>query len=665
MNAAEQVRAAAADGAMLRRMLADADIVPLLLSLTQLTGRDDLLAEARPYVYGGWNYTQTIPRPLQKRIRAALVEAIEAAAADGRDVPDDPPADLLPRMLEMAAGEKVREEYIPVFREEAAFGERDLHDVDWRAPPPRERLEAFKVVVVGGGFSGIAMAIKLKRAGIPFIVIEKNDDLGGTWLENRYPGVGVDTPCHFFSYSFAFNTDWSSYFAAGDEILAYIHRCADEHAIRDDVRFGEEVSDAQYDAASATWTVRTKRKDGSTDTLTCKVLITAVGALNRPSIPPIDGLDTFAGPCFHTAQWRDDVDLTGKRVAMIGTGASGMQTGPSIAPIVDKLTIFQRSPHWAVLNPLYHANVPEAVRWAMRNVPFYANWFRFQLFWAASEQFHHTLKMDPEWTDPDHSLNAANARTRQDLIAYIKGQIGDRTDLLDKVIPDYPPFGKRMLRDNNWYKTLKQPNVELVTGRVDRVTSDAVWSNGEKHEVDAIVLATGFQAAKMLWPMSIRGRTGETLRDKWGDEDPRAHLGITVPGFPNFFIVYGPNTNLAHGGSAIFHSECQVRYIMLALRELLESGRDSMEVRQEPHDAYNARLDDVLAKMVWSHPGVTNWYKNSKGRVALNSPWRLLDYRNLTATLDPAEYVFADAEGAKEVDEARPVVREAREAARA
>jgi 4-hydroxyacetophenone monooxygenase len=249
--------------------------------------------------------------------------------------------------------------------------------------------------------------------------------------------------------------------------------------------------------------------------------------------------------------------------------------------------------------------------------------------------------MDPEWPHPERSLNAANDRLRQDLVDYVTAELGDRTDLLPKVIPNYPPFGKRMLRDNHWYKMLRRSNVDLVTAGVDRIEPDAVIADGQRYPADVIVFATGFQAARMLSPMDIRGRDGESLRDRWGDDDPRAHLGITVPGFPNFFMIYGPNTNLAHGGSAIFHSECQVRYILQAVREMMETGSSAIEVKASPFEDYNERVDAAHRGMVWSHPGVTNWYKNKSGRVIMNSPWRLVDYRNMTAEFVPGDYSFS------------------------
>ncbi len=649
MDTLKQVRDAVADKAALQVALAEADIVPLLMSLVQLTGRRDLLERARPYIKGAWNYLQEIPEALQAEIRAALVQALTELAAAGKPIAAEPPPALFEQMMETAVGQAVPELYRDVLMEEASFGGQDLRAVAWRKPPSPERLRGFKAVVIGAGLSGIAMAIRLQEAGIPYTVIEKNADAGGTWLENVYPGCAVDTPCHFFSYAFEPNSEWSSFFAKQEEILAYILKCVERYGIRQHIQFGREVERAEYGEAAGLWKITIRAAGGQTETISANIMISAVGALNRPSIPAIPGLADFAGPKFHTAAWDRNVDLAGKRVAMIGTGASGMQVGPTIAPVVKNLTIFQRSPHWAIRHPLYHASVSHGVRWAMRHIPFYASWFRFQLFWAASDGFHATLQMDPAWPHPERSLNAANETLRNELIAYVKAELGDRTDLLAKVIPDYPPFGKRMLRDNHWYKMLLRDNVELVTGGVDRVEPDAVIAGGQRYPVDAIVLATGFQAAKMLWPMDIRGRNGVSLRDRWGDEDPRAHLGVTVPGFPNLFLIYGPNTNLAHGGSAIFHSECQVRYIMQAIRELVETNSRAIEVREAPFLDYNERVDAAHRRMVWSHPGVGNWYKNTRGRVVMNSPWRLVDYRGMTATFAPEEYEFTASERISEM----------------
>lgn len=634
-----QIRKAVADETRLRHAIAGADIVPLLMSLVHLTGRAHWLDEVAPHIKGGWSFLVDVPPKMQACIRDELVDVLRNIAA-GRAAPASISEALLTRMMHTSVGQTVPPEYNEVFREEAGFDQRDYRAVPWRKPIAPRQLSDFRVLIIGAGFSGIGMAIKLDEAGIPYTIIEKNPDVGGTWLENHYPGCGVDTPCHFYSYSFAPNPEWSSFFAKLDEILQYIFGCVERYDVRDRIRFGEEVLRATYEEGDAVWRVRTRRTDGTEQELVANVLVTAVGALNRPKIPDIPGLRDFAGPVFHTAHWDESVDLTGKRVAMIGTGASGMQTGPSIAPKVARLTIFQRSPHWAVNHPLYHAAVSEDVKWVIRHIPYYVSWFRFQLFWAASDGFHHTLKMDPNWSTPNLSLNAENHKLREDLVGYIKGKIGDRPDLLAKVIPDYPPFGKRMLRDNNWYEMLLRPNVALVTEKIDHIGADAiVTADGVRHATDVIVLATGFQASRMLGPIEIHGRGGKRLREEWGEDDARSYLGITIPDYPNFFMIYGPNTNLAHGGSAIFHSECQIRYVLGGIRELIESCAKSIECRRDPYEAYNVKVDDALRSMVWSHHGVRNWYKNERGRVVLNSPWRLVDYRNMTAHFDPADYV--------------------------
>ncbi len=637
-NLDEQLKQAAANPAELRRATAGAHVVPLLMSYVHLTGDKKYFDRVRLYIQGGWDYQQSIPRQLQDEIRADLNAAIERLALEGGAVHHEPPKEELMEMIEVACGAKVPDMYLPIFYEETCFGGHDYRAVDWRKPVAEKELKKFKVVIAGAGFSGIVMGVRLKQAGIPFVIFEKNDNLGGTWYENTYPGVGVDTPCHFYSFSLSPNPDWPEFFSKGPELIAYLNRIADEFGIREDIRFSEEIKRAEYDENSCEWKIETETASGQFSSLRAKVFVSAVGALNRPSIPNLPGLDSFKGPKFHTARWDHSVDLTGKKVAMIGTGATGIQVAPAIVDRVEHLTIFQRSKHWITRHPMYHEHVPEAVTWASKHIPYYYDWFRFQLFWAASDGFHPTLRIDPNWTDPKHSLNAENAKMRDELIGYIEEELGDRTDLLAKVVPDYPPFGKRMLRDNNWFKMLCRPNIDLYAGEVDRIEEDGVVAGGKKYPADILVLATGFQASRMLWPMDIRGREGVSIRDKWGEDDPRAHLGITVPEFPNFFVLYGPNTNLAHGGSAFFHSECQVRYITEAMREMIENNWDELEVKAEPFEEYNAKVDEEHRNLVWSHPGVTSWYKNKNGRVTMNSPWRLAVYRNFTADIDLSEY---------------------------
>ncbi len=391
--------------------------------------------------------------------------------------------------------------------------------------------------------------------------------------------------------------------------------------MRRHVRFNTTVEAAHYDETTARWRLTLAGEDGAAETLEANAVISAAGQLNRPAIPDIPGLGDFGGPAFHTGAWEAEHELAGKRVALIGTGASAVQAGPAIAG--ERLVIFQRTPRCIVNNPNYYRRVGAGKQWVLEHLPFYARWYRFQLFWGFSDGIH-----------------ATNERFRTYMVRHAENMLGDDTDLLAKVIPPYPPYGKRMLIDNHWYEMLKRDTVDLVTDPIDHVTADTIVTrDGAVHDVDVILFATGFQAACMLAPMDVVGRAGWTLRDEWGDENPRAHLGMTMPGFPYFFVLYGPNTNLGHGGSIMFHAECQVRYVMKCLRHLIEGGHGAMECRTDVHDNFNDRVDAAHEKMVWTHPGTDNWYKNSKGRVITNSPWRLVDYWAWTKTPELDDYV--------------------------
>ena len=629
-----------AEPARLEARLMALDDVPLLLVYTHLTGDEGLMQRYAPHIKGAWAFEVDPVPELKRELVRALIATFGDYAASGRPLPPAPPRDLLQRMCDIAVGGHVPGEYMPMVLEELNFDRTDAKTVKWRKPPSPDFLSKFMVVVIGAGYSGLAMAAKLKDAGIPFTVIEKNEGVGGTWFENTYPGVAVDTPNHFYSYSFRVKPDWDHYFARGPEIIDYIRTCYGEMGIAQHIHFREEVAAAIWNAESCRWDITIRRADGTEYALAANAIVSATGLLNRPSIPDFPGMERFKGPLFHSARWDHSVDLTGKNVVQVGTGASGMQLGPQIAPIVKKLTIFQRSPHWARYNPLLFAETGEAKKWGLANVPYYTKWYRFQLLWATSDGVLPTLRKDPDWPEPKRSLNAANAVVREQLIEHISKQVNHDPELLAKVIPDFPPYGKRMLRDSNWFPTLTRDNVELVTGVPKEITETGVVDkDGIEHPADVIVLATGFKANMPLAPMHIVGTQG-SIRDHWGDDNPRAYLGVTVPHFPNLFILYGPNTNGGHGGSAVYNSECQVRYTMLALREMIEREADSLEVREEPFEDYNAKVDAEHAQLVWTHPGVKNWYRNKAGRVVTNLPWRLSAYRNLTAVFDPEEYIF-------------------------
>jgi 4-hydroxyacetophenone monooxygenase len=497
-------------------------------------------------------------------------------------------------------------------------------------------------VVIGCGQSGLLAGIRLRQAGIPFTIVEKNAGAGGTWWENTYPGARVDVGNHFYCYSFEPSDHWTEFFARQPELQAYFDNVMTKHGIEQHVRWETEVLGAEWDDAQGTWSVRIRSRDGAEETLVARAVISAVGQLNRPSIPPIPGRDDFAGPSFHSARWDHDVDLPGRRVALIGAGASGFQIAPAIAPEAGHLTVFQRTAQWMFPNPNYHAAVGPGVRWALRHLPFYGRWYRFLLFWPGCDKGLEAARIDPGYSGDGRSISAANDFARQMFTDWITGQIGDDPELAAKVVPDYPATGKRTLQDNGaWLRTLTRDDVDLVRTGIDHIEPGAVVTvDGERHECDVIVYATGFHANRVLWPMDITGRDGTDLRAMWG-ERPAAYLGITVPGFPNLFCMYGPGTNLAHGGSLIFHSECQMRYISRCLEQLIAGGHRAMEPLPERYHDWHDRSQAELRTLVWSLPSVKHsFFKNAHGEIHVLSPWRLVDYWAWTREPDPADFTF-------------------------
>jgi 4-hydroxyacetophenone monooxygenase len=634
-----------------RSALEAADPATLLLVLVQLTGDREWLERARPHISGPMNYHETMPAQMRSDIRNALMATLMDYAEHDREWPPLPQGELLIEMLGTAVGAAVDADYAAMIRDDLDPNHYPPGELARRSPEelasgaPGQLAcglvagQAMEVdldaIIIGAGMSGIAAAIYLQEAGVAFTILEKDSGFGGTWYQNFYPGCGVDTPNHFYSYSFEPNNGWSHFFAKREELWRYFEDVAAKHSLRARTRFNHEVVSATYLEDEARWAVVVRNPLGELESLHARIVISAVGVLSRPKWPDIKGLDTFRGPKLHSGAWDRGFDWRGKRIALIGTGASGHQLAPTLAPEVARLAIFQRSPHWVVPNPNYFLEVSPGKKWVLENIPFYARWYRFQLFWAFADGLHEALKVDPGWADSQRSINRTNNRHRLFMERFIRSELGDDSPLLDKVIPDYPPYGKRILIDNRWYQTLKRPNVDLVTERIRRITPEGIETDdGVLHEVDAIVFATGFQASKMQSPMKIRGRGGVELHSVWKPNDATAYLGTLVPGFPNFFMLLGPNTGLAHGGNAIFITECQMRFVMLCLRELIDHKLKSVEVTQDAHDAYVREVDRLHAGMVWTHPGVRSWYKNPAGRVFAVLPYRLVEFWKLTRELD-------------------------------
>ncbi|MBV9561012.1 MAG: NAD(P)/FAD-dependent oxidoreductase [Bradyrhizobium sp.] len=616
--------------------IAEGDIRCLLMVLVHMSGDERWLEPP----YRPKRDVRLIPDPdagvppdIQDEIRQAILKLF--ARGNPKPVIADPGEELLLKMMRTCLGENVAPEYAPLMREEMGFVAREAR---WSRRPSDATLARQHVLIVGAGVCAIALAVTLSHLGIPYTIVEKNAELGGTWYVNRYPGCGVDTPNHSYSYSFGSRNPWTRFFCQREELLDYLRKVAAEYGIREHLRLSTELTSSRWDEGRQRWVSTLRTKDGE-ETFESTALVSAIGQLNDPSRVRFKGDEEFGGLIVHPALWSEDIALDGKRVAVIGTGATAMQLVPAIADRVASVSVFQRTAQWARPVKGYSDPISERARWLLAHLPFYVQWYRFNMFWRYGDGLLPFLRKDPAWPYPDRAVNKGNDRHRQELTDFILSELNERPDLIAKCVPTYPPYGKRILLDNNWFRTLRRPNVELVTDDIDHFSGDGiVTADGRERPFDVIVVATGFRVTEMAARLEITGRGDVNLRDKWANDNPTAYLGLTVPEFPNFFCMLGPNAGPAHGGSVIFQSECQSRYISACLVEMIERGLGAIDVRQDVLDDYVRRVDTEHEAMIWTHPGMTTYYRNKSGRVFSAMPWRFVDYWRMTHDPDLNQY---------------------------
>ncbi|OBF46838.1 flavin-containing monooxygenase [Mycolicibacterium monacense] len=624
------------DADELRDALATANVPCLIGVLYQLTGDPRWLGEpyriAPTVAFEDLDDGGLAPDTVAE-IRDAAYEAVMNWTAGTPIAHPSPSGEQLTTLMSAVMGEPVSDRYTALAAEQLGFNPFVAEDVADHCA-----RTGFSVIIVGAGFSGLAAAVHLKRAGIPFRVLERNDHVGGTWYEARYPGARVDVPNNLYSYSF-FHHDWSENFAQRDEITQYIENVVAHFELAPHIETETSVDSAEWDADANEWVVTATSANG-TETLCASAVITAAGLHNTPNIPNFPGLDEFGGQVVHSARWTPDADYRGKKVAVVGAGASAMQVVCKIAEDVEHMVVVQPEPHWITPNEQYFRKQPASRHWLFRHVPFYRAWFRFRLYWIYTERNYPALRVDPKAAEKGKLVSSLNDAYRRNFIAYLRSQLEGRDDLIEKCTPTYPPFGKRLLMDNGWFATLRRPNVELVAEGIDHLTERGlVTASGEAHEVDMLILCTGFQQQRYLYPMELRGRDGVELRDSWSDDNARAYLGMTAPGFPNLFFLYGPNTN-PPGGSWLTIAEAQVRYVVDMLTRMVRDDVAAVECRPEPFEEYNTELDETNNAMVYAMDGVQNYYRNSKGRVVTNSPWAVPDYFARTSQPNMADYTI-------------------------
>jgi 4-hydroxyacetophenone monooxygenase len=622
-----------------RVAVSSANVPTLLMLVFQMTGDERWLEDPYRPTRGrglGDHDTGGLAEEQQDEIRAAAVQAILDLQSGKKPAIPIPPPELISRMMTVCMGEPVASKYGEMLFDEIA--KRIDPEAPGLALPPVKSSRDFKVVVVGAGLAGIAAAHQLEDMGVDYVVIEKKPAAGGNWLENNYPGCGVDTPSHLYSYSFARN-DWRKHFELRAEIQSYFDDVLVRLGASKRVRYQTEVIDATYDEVGMIWRVTITDIDGNVETIHAKALISAVGVLNRPKVPAVAGMGTFAGPEFHSSHWPPELDITGKRVAIVGSGASAMQIVPAIAGQVKHLVVFQRSKHWAAPFEKFQQPISPELRQLLQTCPIYFAWYWARLFWQFGDKVIEALRIDPDWPHPERSVNARNDGHRAYFTRYIETILGDRPDLIEKTVPDYPPYGKRILLDNGWYHAIIRDNVELVLDGIKEVRPHSVVSqSGEEYgDFDVLIWATGFEAAKFLAALNVTGRDGVTIRDEWDDTNPRAYMGVAVPGFPNFFMLGGPNT-FPGAGSFTYFNETQMKYIRQLLTHMINDGIDEVEVRREVYEEYNDRVDETHARTVWSHPGMSTYFRNDRGRVVFLNPFLNIEFWEMTKTANLDEY---------------------------
>jgi len=622
----------------IRQALEKAHIPALMAALVHLNGNRDHFSVVKPHFVMFAEEEDGLTEQDRKLARQLAFDALTRYRDGGCVEPARLTEGDVIATMNYITGEAMTDEEVPFLREELnLFGEDRRHvPIDKAALP-----EGFQVVIIGTGMSGIMAAIRLQQNGIPFVMLEKNPEMSGTWYENTYPGCQVDSANHLYSYIFEPNHQWSGHFSGAAELKTYFNRIVDKYGLRKYVRLNTAVERATFSESDKRWVIEVS-SNGKRENLVANSVISAVGQLNSPKMPDISGIDSFRGISFHSARWEHEHALDGKRVIVIGTGCSAAQFVPKIAPQCGELKVFQRSAPWLMPTETYHQPMSPEELWLFREVPFYARWYRFFLFRTlAVDGVLPMMYSEPGWQGPPGTIGESNEILRQLLIDSLKEQAGDDEELLAKLIPDYPPGGKRpVLDDGAWISTLKRDNVQLLTDSISEIVPEGVrTADGVVHEADVIIFGTGFKADQFLIPMQVIGRNGIDLVSHWGG-DPKAFKGVVVADFPNFYCLYGPNSNIVVGSSIIFFVECQLRYVMGCLKLQLEHGYRTIECKKEVMASYNERIDALNRQRAWGDPSVNSWYKNSAGRVTQNWPGTHGEWWQQTLAPDPEDFIL-------------------------
>lgn len=616
------------DPDFLRQAVSQADANILRIILLQATNDPalaDMRVEKQP-VRGGALMISTLAEQHHAEVR----ERAFAWLSGQPEAMPPPDPERLQGLMEIFLDRPLSDEELAFASEELAL-EDFPRNAEWTRPQDRNQLKGFKVLVIGAGISGIAAGLQLKRLGINFKIVDRQNDIGGTWNLNTYPGIRVDTSSFLYQFKFEKRYPWSHHYASGEETRRYLKHLVNKYSLQNFMQFNTSVKSAEWDELTSSWRVCLGSSDGSEQIEQANVLISASGLFSTPKYPEIYGIDRFEGPMFHTTRWDHDVEIRDRRIALIGTGSSGTQLMPQLAEQAKSVTVYQRTPQWFSEITNYRDVVSSEMQWLIDNVPYYWNWYCFLIFTSTSA-FQDLQTYDHEWKAKGGLISEANDKFRSTLEEYISRKLDADPVLVKKCTPKYAPAARRLVVDNGWLDALRRNNVELVTDSISEITPKGILTaDGTERSFDMIVFGSGFSVSRYLWPASYTGRDGVKLEDKWSKDGARAYLGLVVPKFPNLFIMYGPDGQPRAGG---FYSWAEIwaRYIGEAIVGMIEGGFSSIDCREDVFDRYNTQLDAAAVELIWQQEGAGGYYVNEHGRSSVNMPWSVDQYHTMVRT---------------------------------
>ncbi|KAM3414445.1 hypothetical protein BST61_g9610 [Cercospora zeina] len=607
------------DDEFIREAIAKSNPNALRLALYQVTGDPDLakMRTRRHAVRGGAMYAHVLE---ESEIPALHEKAFAYLSQPDsqRAVPPPPSPAEARKMMDIWGDEPINDADFQFNYEELAYDEFPRTTQWTTKKPSAEKINAFKIIVIGCGISGVACAVQFKNLGLNFQVLERQHDIGGTWLLNTYPDARVDTSSFLYQFKFVKNYPWTEFYASAGDTRAYLAHVVQQHGVRDHFLFNREVTRAVWSEERKEWQLTIKHAGGAEEVMTCNAIVSGSGLFATPnSKPDIPGINDFKRPIFHTATWDHDVDYKNKRVALLGTGSTGTQLAPAVARVAKSLTVYQRTPSWIMNLDGYRNPIDQYSRWIFDNMPYYWNWYCYGA---------HT-----------GGINERNDKVKAALTDYIQSKVEGQPGLLQKLLPQHAPLVRRLVVDNGFYDMLRQDHVELVTEKIDRFTEAGIATADRKlREFDVVVLGTGFKVAEYFWPCEYVGRDGITLEDLWNKDGARSYLGLSMPGFPNMFSFYGPNHQPRSGG---FYSWAEVwaRYTADCIIHLLENNKQIIDVRKDVYDTYNEALDKKAATLLWEQPG-SGYYVNKFGRSGVNLPWPTSEYHRMVSKPNFEDY---------------------------